>query len=1199
MICVLIFTMFPVSVFAENEAGDDPGLYFCSLMMAEDRWTVDLENPMSDWWGFPGSGAPVCFYYGTRSQVQAGNALSLSADDLIFPSYFRVSETKDDERIVPENALDVDILRFDDGQESTEIIYKNDPECKISAHPQLPPVGFFSDTEAVESNFIYEENPFVVTEENRTFYLCVCDPEITCLTGINWNDSALDKIFKVNSVENDTCFEITVEDGAVVPDGWFGAEVSYRYNTETSVGEEDVMNAGVFLKNGQPALMYRSLHWDEDAQVWFEHPEDPYQTTLNISHGNSFPLRFCYGTVESFVPVGLSDLTFDADILNMYEQDGEIWVEGLGFEESGTVTYSDGGTGASVAVNVTIPEIGLYSDTVASKDTYLNGKVEVSGPDSKFYIVAAETSVIRRIEEIQNNSTGEDAGDKFDIIISDDGRYAEVRMVSGGDLPAEGDYSVLAEGNGESFDICFEVTRSDLPRLSTPTELSWHRQYYMDTADETEYDYEDRLGTMSFKAGELTQNCFSVEIYSDADNYSVPVKECYLNMGDMDHSSYFTATDFIYGELPSGTYRFRVRANGDGTVYRNSEWSELSAEWTYTMPSEQLSAPDTDSLIWSKDNGNYFSGWKGTDEPGAGYYEIDWYYNNAGTIERTSVGYFDIRLDDSEYYGVFTSEMPDHLLEEYGIGNIYFKVRAIPYDITEYRLSPWSDFSEPLDVDNITKTLNQKLDDLIDNNDSSDPLTVEKVQNALRNETADLRAAMAADPELSGGNSSGTLGRIQELENSVSDNVAQRVEAKNSAPQQIRDIAEGITMIGATLNLADKNPGSGMTPTVTLELDEPKSGVVIPEQQHNSVQFSMKLNGAVDKDDIEASGQQLIIPVVIDMPVPENINPDFLVILHRLWDGSIEQISPYIYLKEAEDRVYARFVVDSFSDFALVEYKFYFDTASVTKRVGDQPFGCIPLGKAEGSNVSYRSSNPGIASVNKITGEVSIHNTGKVTITAAASATDIYPEAECSYELTIENEPDPMKFDDIKGNEWFVEAVQFVYDRGVMTGYENSNDFGPNDKLTRAQLAIILYRLEGCPEVTYKKLFKDVNDGRYYSDAVIWAAENGIVTGYLGGEKAGCFGPDDYITREQFAVMMYRYCEAIGLNVSSTGDISVFPDAAKVDKWALAAMKWAVATGLISGKTDKDPAYLDPLGNATRAECAMILMRLLTYAEPV
>ena len=65
MICVLIFTMFPVSVFAENEAGDDPGLYFCSLMMAEDRWTVDLENPMSDWWGFPGSGAPVCFYYGT------------------------------------------------------------------------------------------------------------------------------------------------------------------------------------------------------------------------------------------------------------------------------------------------------------------------------------------------------------------------------------------------------------------------------------------------------------------------------------------------------------------------------------------------------------------------------------------------------------------------------------------------------------------------------------------------------------------------------------------------------------------------------------------------------------------------------------------------------------------------------------------------------------------------------------------------------------------------------------------------------------------------------------------------------------------------------------------------------------------------------------------------------------------------------
>jgi flagellar biosynthesis GTPase FlhF len=149
-------------------------------------------------------------------------------------------------------------------------------------------------------------------------------------------------------------------------------------------------------------------------------------------------------------------------------------------------------------------------------------------------------------------------------------------------------------------------------------------------------------------------------------------------------------------------------------------------------------------------------------------------------------------------------------------------------------------------------------------------------------QTADLRTAMAADLEISGGVPSGTLELIRQLEDAVEDNVEQKVEAKNSAPQAIQDIASGITMVGATLNLADKNPETGKTPTVTLELDEPKKGIVIDEQQHNAVQFSMKLNGAIDKDDKEQAGQQLIVPVTIDMPVPKGINPDFLVILHKI-----------------------------------------------------------------------------------------------------------------------------------------------------------------------------------------------------------------------------------------------------------------------------------------------------------------------------
>ena len=181
---------------------------------------------------------------------------------------------------------------------------------------------------------------------------------------------------------------------------------------------------------------------------------------------------------------------------------------------------------------------------------------------------------------------------------------------------------------------------------------------------------------------------------------------------------------------------------------------------------------------------------------------------------------------------------------------------------------------------------------------------------------------------------------IRQLEANVSDNVQQRVEASASAPAAIQGIANGVSMIGATLNLA------GETSTVTLALDAPKEGIVIDEQQHNAVQFSMKLDGAVDKDDVETAGQQLIVPVVIDMPVPNGVNPDFLVILHKLWDGSIEQIRPYIYRNETTNRWHARFVVDSFSDFAFVEYTFCFAQGTVSKQVGDAPFKAAPSATA-------------------------------------------------------------------------------------------------------------------------------------------------------------------------------------------------------------------------------------------------------------
>ena len=171
-----------------------------------------------------------------------------------------------------------------------------------------------------------------------------------------------------------------------------------------------------------------------------------------------------------------------------------------------------------------------------------------------------------------------------------------------------------------------------------------------------------------------------------------------------------------------------------------------------------------------------------------------------------------------------------------------------------------------------------------------------------------------------------------------------------------------------------------------------------------------------------------------------------------------------------------------------------------------------------------------------------------------------------------------------------------VYKNGLITGYTAGPDagkFGPNDSITRGQIVTILWRQAGRPESNYSMNFTDVkNPGEYYFKAVRWAQENGIVTGYLAGPDKGKFKPDANITREQLALILQRYSAYCGKDSTTQGDISKFPDAKKVSDWALTGMKWAVGVGIISGQGNGN---LDPLGTATRAEAATMIMRFLKY----
>lgn len=184
--------------------------------------------------------------------------------------------------------------------------------------------------------------------------------------------------------------------------------------------------------------------------------------------------------------------------------------------------------------------------------------------------------------------------------------------------------------------------------------------------------------------------------------------------------------------------------------------------------------------------------------------------------------------------------------------------------------------------------------------------------------------------------------------------------------------------------------------------------------------------------------------------------------------------------------------------------------------------------------------------------------------------------------VVIPKPPTPV-FDDVPSGAWFAEAVGYAVEKGIMDGVGGGR-FSPTADTTRAQLVTILYRLENEPAVAPAD-FTDVPSGQWYSNAVSWAAANGIVGGY----GNGTFGPMNALTREQMAKILYGYAQYKGVDVSVTAGLEGYRDASSVQSWAVEPMGWAIASGLISGTS---PDTLSPAGSSVRAQTATVLMRL-------
>lgn len=176
-----------------------------------------------------------------------------------------------------------------------------------------------------------------------------------------------------------------------------------------------------------------------------------------------------------------------------------------------------------------------------------------------------------------------------------------------------------------------------------------------------------------------------------------------------------------------------------------------------------------------------------------------------------------------------------------------------------------------------------------------------------------------------------------------------------------------------------------------------------------------------------------------------------------------------------------------------------------------------------------------------------------------------------------------LPFSDVRIADWFYNDVKYVYEKGMMAGTA-ADVFAPNATTTRAMIVTILYRLEGSPAVTGTSAFVDVPAGQWYTDAVNWAAANQIVK----GTSATTFAPNDSITREQMAAILYRYAQYKGYDVTKKADLSGYSDNSQVSAYAKDALAWANAAKLINGVTN---TTLAPQGNATRAQVSAILHR--------
>lgn len=598
----------------------------------------------------------------------------------------------------------------------------------------------------------------------------------------------------------------------------------------------------------------------------------------------------------------------DADAMKATKLANGIWKLDSVLPGQGTLqcTAQDD-TVYTLPVDIALPSTGFFSERRRATETYLPS-YDFDEADAEHVVWFLKADGFSA-EDLANISGW--AGESKEDLLDSVERYITVEEVPWAENSERFDIKLtirsipgcrltvwpeLANGThyvDEELEILNTKKLERLTPLDAPTDLAWAGDY---------------PGDMRCKPGALFQDHLTWTLYQVGD--PDPLDLCETTYYGYDPDSWRIDDLFwaAYGNYPgweSGDYYFTVQAVGDEEQYKDSP-VVTSPIWHYERPEAALAAPtdlhwEGQTACWSDESNN------AADLYG---YLIQFRCVAPETGAETRLKYT-LTLEDLSSGGL-KDTLQDRVKERLGSGTCYFRIQALSGDITRFRHSQWSEFNEVGTQLTAPSTVADALDQLLEKYqpaEGSTTLTDEDAES-LKQAIAAKKNELASTLCTGDGGSTKVADNLQKLEALVGGPAS--VTVTGDAPEEIKDAQNGVSIVGASLNGAAES-------TVTLKIDRAETvsaeTPINPAQYHNTIPFSMTLAG------VSAQGQHqpLAVPVLITLPLPNNLNPSFLVLLHKI-DGNWQEIFPYqVFFDEALRQNCVRFTVTSFSDFAFAQ----------------------------------------------------------------------------------------------------------------------------------------------------------------------------------------------------------------------------------------------------------------------------------------